>query len=94
MRQVFSSHRIENVEAVARLLEEAGIEGGPDLEATQPAAHGIIAGWRGLVAVVVAGFAFSYFFTAGTVLYLIARRICDGQGVGDVWTPEPGARDA
>lgn len=26
MRQLFSSHRIENVEAVARLLEEAGIE--------------------------------------------------------------------
>lgn len=83
--------------AASRLNSDAGVrvlEGGPDLEATQPAAHGIIAGWRGLVAVVVAGFAFSYFFTAGTVLYLIARRICDGQGVGDIWTPEAGDRDA
>lgn len=80
--------------AATRLPSDAGtrvINGGTDLAATQPLAHGLISGWRALVEVFVAGFAFSYFFSAGTVLYLIARRICDGQGTGDIWAPEAGA---
>ncbi len=60
----------------------------PDLSATQPAAHAIIEGWRAVIKTVVAGFAFSFFFAAGTVLYLHARRICDGQGTTDIWNPD------
>lgn len=59
-----------------------------DLSATQPAAHAIIEGWRAVIKTVVAGFAFSFFFAAGTVLYLHARRICDGQGTTDIWNPD------
>ena len=72
------------------LTSDAGkrvLDGEGDLSATQPAAHAIIRGWRTLVEIIVAGFAFSYFFAAGTVLYLHARRICDGQGTGDIWQP-------
>lgn len=72
------------------LTSDAGrrvLDGQGELSATQPAAHAIIEGWRSLVAIIVSGFAFSYFFSAGTVLYLHARRICDGQGTGDIWRP-------
>jgi hypothetical protein len=76
--------------AAARLTSDAGVEvlvGDNDLSATQPVAHAIISGWRALLALAVSGFAFSYFFAAGTVLYLIARRICDGQGITEIWDP-------
>lgn len=61
--------------------------GGEGLAATQPIAHEIIRGWRALLWIVVSGFVVSYFFTAGTLLYLVARRICDGQGTNEVWNP-------
>lgn len=76
--------------AAAQLTSDAGVEvlvGDDSLDATQPLAHGIITAWRALLALTVSGFAFSYFFAAGTVLYLIARRICDGQGITEVWDP-------
>ncbi len=76
--------------AAARLTSDAGVEvliGAEDLDATQPMAHGIITAWRALRDLTVSGFAFSYFFAAGTVLYLVARRICDGQGITEVWDP-------
>lgn len=76
--------------AAAQLASDAGVEvlvGDANLSATQPMAHAIISGWRALLALAVSGFAFSYFFAAGTVLYLIARRICDGQGVTEIWDP-------
>lgn len=77
--------------AASQLNSDAGVrvlDGQGELTATQPAAHAIIDGWRAVVQTVVAGFAFSYFFAAGTVLYLHARRICDGQGVADIWNPD------
>lgn len=79
--------------AASRLTSEAGervlARERPDsLAATQPVAHAIIRGWRAVVDTAIAGFALSYFFAAGTILYLHARRICDGQGTGDIWNPE------
>ncbi|MCC5821802.1 MAG: hypothetical protein LAT64_00780 [Phycisphaerales bacterium] len=71
-----------STDATGRVLTGEG-----ELAATQPAAHAIIQGWRKLVEIIVSGFVFSYFFAAGTVLYLHARRICDGQGTGDIWLP-------
>lgn len=82
--------------AAASKSSDAGVkvlEGGEDLTATQPAAHAVIRGWRALVDTAVAGFAFSYFFAAGTVFYLTARRICDGQGTGDIWNPDAPEND-
>jgi uncharacterized membrane protein len=77
--------------AASQLNSDAGVrvlDGRGELTATQPAAHAIIDGWRAVIQTVVAGFAFSYFFAAGTVLYLHARRICDGQGTADIWDPD------
>ena len=79
--------------AASRLTSEAGervlAHRRPDnLAATQPVAHGIIRGWRAVVDTAIAGFALSYFFAAGTILYLHARRICDGQGTTEIWTPD------
>lgn len=79
--------------AASRLTSEAGErvlahQRSESLAATQPAAHAIIRGWRAVVDTAIAGFALSYFFAAGTILYLHARRICDGQGTGDIWNPD------
>ncbi len=90
--RVFASGAIHLTDwAASQLTSDAGVrvlEGRDDLTATQPAAHAIIKGWRAVIHTAVAGFAFSYFFAAGTVLYLHARRICDGQGVTDIWNPD------
>lgn len=77
--------------AASQLNSDAGVrvlDGQGELTVTQPAAHAIIEGWRAVLKTLVAGFAFSYFFAAGTVLYLHARRICDGQGTADIWNPD------
>ena len=77
--------------AASQLNSDAGVrvlDGQGELTTTQPAAHAIIEGWRAVLKTLVAGFGFSYFFAAGTVLYLHARRICDGQGTADIWNPE------
>lgn len=76
--------------AATRFTTEAGtevVQGLDTLNATQPAAHAIIGFWRALLELAVSGFAISYFFTAGSILYLVARRICDGQSVNEMWDP-------
>ena len=35
----------------------------------------------------VASFVVSYWFSGGTTLYLLMRQVCDGQDVGELWTP-------
>lgn len=76
--------------SASQFTTDAGLEvitGNGELTATQPSAHAIIAFYRSLRDLVISGFAISYFFCAGTVLYLVARRICDGQDVNDLWDP-------
>ncbi len=76
--------------SASRFTAEAGVEtltGQGELTATQPAAHAVISFYRSLSDLAISGFAISYFFCAGTVLYLVARRICDGQDVNDLWDP-------
>jgi hypothetical protein len=29
----------------------------------------------------------SFWFSSGTVLYLLMRQVCDGQDTGELWTP-------
>jgi hypothetical protein len=43
--------------------------------------------WSTIPLVLVAGFAFSYFACASTVLYLVLRRVNDAQDIGELWTP-------
>lgn len=44
--------------------------------------------WVTIVKVVTAAYVFSFIASGGSVLYLLMRRVCDGQDVGEVWMPE------
>jgi hypothetical protein len=50
------------------------------------AAH-ILSFWNDLPTLLAAAFALSYAFSASTILYLLMRRLCDGQEVSDLWMP-------
>jgi len=70
------------------LANDAGsrvLSGNGDLGATQPIAHNIIEFWRALFQLVFAGYVISYFYTASTMLYLVIRRVCDGQEISELW---------
>ncbi len=58
-----------------------------EFPAWQQRAAGMIVFWRGLFQVVPAVYAVSYFYTAGSALYLSMRRLCDGQDPGELWKP-------
>jgi hypothetical protein len=66
---------------------ESALTGEGDLGATKSLAHGIIEAFRGVLAIIVAGYIASLFFTSSTMLYLAIRRICDGQGITEIWEP-------
>jgi len=61
------------------------LTGEGDLEATKSTAHAIIQIWRAVFELVIAGYAISLFFTSSTLLYLVVRRVCDGQDIHEVW---------
>ncbi|MCA9304462.1 MAG: hypothetical protein KC996_10100 [Phycisphaerales bacterium] len=70
------------------LANDAGarvLSGNGELGATQPIAHNIIEFWRALFQLVFAGYVISYFYTASTMLYLVIRRVCDGQEISELW---------
>ena len=60
-----------------------------------PAGAGIGAGWLGfwiglwsaLPGAVVLAYLYSYCACGSTLLYLVMRRIADGQGLGELWSP-------
>lgn len=73
------------------LANDAGsrvLSGSGELGATQPIAHNIIEFWRSLLQLVFAGYVISYFYTASTMLYLVIRRVCDGQETTELWYDE------
>jgi hypothetical protein len=62
----------------------------PDLSGmsgTQRGAVHIVGFWVQVPMLLVASFVVSYWFSAGTTLYLLMRQVCDGQDVGELWTP-------
>lgn len=46
-----------------------------------------VAFWGKVPLLLVAAYAVSYWFSAGSVLYLLTRQLCDGQDQGELWTP-------
>lgn len=56
------------------------------------AADWIIALWQTIVICLVGSYVFSYFFSATTTIYLLMRRVCDGEEIEQIWRPglEPG----
>ena len=67
-------------DAATRVLSGTG-----ELGATKGAAHSIIEIWRIIIELITAGFVISLFFTSSTLLYLVVRRVCDGQDINEVW---------
>lgn len=69
------------------LATESALTGEGNLGATKSFAHDIIEAIRGVVTIIVSGYVVSLFFTSSTLLYLAIRRICDGQGLTEIWEP-------
>ena len=64
---------------------ERVLSGDGELGATKHTAHSVIQIWHTVIELSIAGYAISLFFTSSTLLYLVTRRICDGQDVNEVW---------
>lgn len=47
----------------------------------------IVAFWCMLLRLLVGAFVVSFWFCGGTILYLLMRRLCDGQDPGELWMP-------
>jgi magnesium-transporting ATPase (P-type) len=72
---------------------QRALTGEGDLGATKKWAHEFISYWRNFVEILIAGYIISLFFTSATLLYLAVRRICDGQGITEIWEPVAGTED-
>ncbi len=72
---------------IANDATQRAISGQGELGATKNIAHGLIETWIAGVHIIVAGYIVSLFFTSATMLYLAIRRICDGQGLTEIWEP-------
>jgi hypothetical protein len=53
--------------------------------------HWLVRFWEGMLALLLAGWAISYHFTGGTLLYLLLRRVNDDQDVEEIWLGPDGA---
>lgn len=64
-------------------------EGTADEAATwsREAAAASVRFWTRVPLLLLAGYAVSYLCCAGTMLYLVVRRVCDGQDMGELWRP-------
>lgn len=57
------------------------------LGATGAAAAWLVGLWSSVLQLIVAGYAVSYCCSAGTLIYLFMREVCDGQHHAELWTP-------
>lgn len=72
--------------AIFGTLPTLGLDAG-EYPAWQSRVATMIVFWRGVFTLLPAVYAASYFYTAGSVLYLSMRRVCDGQDAGELWDP-------
>lgn len=61
--------------------------GTPPPPGSSTAARWIIGLWQALALAVVPAFAASFYFSASTMVYLLMRRLNDGQDTGELWLP-------
>ncbi|MEX0877038.1 MAG: hypothetical protein WD114_06225 [Phycisphaerales bacterium] len=66
---------------------ERALSGEGEMGATKAYAYRIVEIWRTIVELIAAGYIISIFFTSSTLLYLVIRRVCDGQDINEVWEP-------
>jgi len=57
------------------------------LSKTNATARTMVATWSALPLLLVWAFALSYFWSGGTILYLLMRQHCDGQDHAELWMP-------
>ncbi len=55
---------------------------------------GLVMLWQTVVVCLVAGYVFSYYFSASMVVYMLMRRVCDGQELDEIWQPAQGPDSA
>lgn len=60
----------------------------PAVTGTNAAARSIIEFWHSVLRLVIGAYAVSFVHTAGTMVYLLCRRINDGQEIAELWTPD------
>ena len=41
--------------------------------------------WQTVVVCLLAGYVFSYYFSASAFVYMLMRRVCDGQDLDEIW---------
>jgi hypothetical protein len=58
-----------------------------DARGTSGVARSIVSFWRLVPEVLLAGYAFSLVATGGAALYLVCRRVNDGQEMSELWEP-------
>jgi hypothetical protein len=52
-----------------------------------------VGGWTRVVAALVVGFVYSYFWTAATIIYFLLRRSVDGNELDEIYVPEAETND-
>jgi len=84
---IVSSPAVESVAGNAGVTQLLPEESGWMLTGTHRATGGLIGLWRTVVAGLVAGWAFSYYSCATTVLYFLMRKATDDQDLEEIWQP-------
>ena len=46
---------------------------------------GLVMFWQTVVVCLLAGYVFSYYFSASAFVYMLMRRVCDGQQLDEIW---------
>lgn len=64
-----------------------GDVGATDIAWHTKAAARLVSTWNAALGGVLMAYVVSFYFTASTIIYLLLRRLCDGQDVAEVWMP-------
>ena len=50
-------------------------------------AAAVIGFWQTVIVMLVIAFVFTFYFAVSTIVYLLMRRVCDGQETSEIWRP-------
>ncbi|MCH8153016.1 MAG: hypothetical protein IH830_11680 [Planctomycetes bacterium] len=65
----------------------AGAATGDDLSWHSQWSAWLVSFWQMVVVSAVGGYVLAYYFSASTIVYLLMRRVCDGQDIAEIWEP-------
>lgn len=78
-------------DAANSLIQLSASDATGNAAAISARARGTLAALNAATMFPLAAFAVSYFYTAGTLLYLVVRHSADGQDPEEIWVPRPAA---